>query len=142
MTKGEDFIKKGKCKNIHSSPMSISAVCDLNSKEDMLKLLDKCPNSKCNCQKIINFTPRQYMLEGGPIKSKLQKSFEGTDSGSNIFLKPAINATAPFVGMAVKAKTKNYKIGPATTNILKRISGSKILSLTDMHGNGLRLKNM
>ena len=44
--------------------------------------------------------------------------------------------------MAVSAKTKNPKVGQATTNILKSISGGKILSLTDMHGNGLRLKVM
>ena len=44
--------------------------------------------------------------------------------------------------MAVSAKTKNPKIGQATTSILKSISGGKILSLTDMHGNGLRLEVM
>ena len=44
--------------------------------------------------------------------------------------------------MAVSAKTKNPKVGQATTNILKSISGGKSLSLTDMHGRGLRLKIM
>ena len=44
--------------------------------------------------------------------------------------------------MAVSAKTKNPKIGQATTKILKLISGGKILSPTDMHGHGLRLKVM
>ena len=44
--------------------------------------------------------------------------------------------------MAVSAVTKNPKIGQATTNILKSISGGKILSLTDVLGNGLRLKVM
>ena len=82
------------------------------------------------------------MLEGGSIKSKLQKILRGTQTAWNKFLKPAINATAPFIGMAVSAKTKNPKVGAATTNILKSISGGKILSLTDMHGNGLRLKVM
>ena len=43
------------------------------------------------------------MLEGGSIKSKLQKVFEGTQAARNKFLKPAINATAPFIGMAVSA---------------------------------------
>ena len=42
--------------------------------------------------------------------------------------------------MAVGAKTKNPKVAQATTNILKSISGGKILSLTDMHDHGLRLK--
>ena len=44
--------------------------------------------------------------------------------------------------MAISAKTKNPKIGAATTNILKSISGGKILSLTDLSGRGLRLKVM
>ena len=42
--------------------------------------------------------------------------------------------------MAVSAKTKNPKIGQATTKIFKSISREKILSLTDMHGGGLRSK--
>ena len=58
--------------------MSNSAWCDLNSKGNIMQLHDKCPNLKCNCEKIITYTPRQYMLEGGSIKSKLQKSFKGT----------------------------------------------------------------
>ena len=120
--------------------MSNSAWCDLNSKGYVLKSHDKCPNPKCNCQMVVSFTPHQYMLEGGSIKSKLQEIFKGTQTAWNKFLKPAINASGPFIGMAVSAKTKNTKIGAATTNILKSISGGKILSLTDMHGNGLRLK--
>ena len=42
--------------------------------------------------------------------------------------------------MAVSAKTKNPKVGQATTNNLKSISGVKILGFTDMHSHGLRLK--
>ena len=48
--------------------------------------------------------------------------------------------TAPVVGMAVGAKTKNPQVAQATTNILKTISGGKLLSLTDMHGHGLQLR--
>ena len=142
MTRGEDFIKKGKCGKNHCSVLSNTALTDLNKNCNILKLHDKCPNPKCNCQKIITFTPHQYMLEGGSIKSKLQKIFKGTQTAWNKFLKPAINATAPFIGMAASAKTKNPKVGQATTNILKSISGGKILNLTDLHGNGLRLKVM
>ena len=40
------------------------------------------------------------------------------------------------------SKKKNAKVGAATTNILKSLTGGKILTLTDMHGNGLRLKVM
>ena len=75
-------------------------------------------------------------------KKQTSKILKGTQTAWNKFLRPAINATAPFIGMAVSAKTKNPKVGQATTNILKSISGGKILSLTDMHGHGLRLKVM
>ena len=78
------------------------------------------------------------MLEGGSVRSKLQKLWRGTQTARNKFLKPAINASAPLIGMAVSAKTKNPKVGQATTNILKSISRGKILSLTDMYGGGLR----
>ena len=142
MTKDEDFIKRGKCKKNHCSSMSNSAWTDINSKGNILKLNDKCPNPKCGCQKIITFTPHENMLEGGSNKSKLQKLFKGTQTAWNKFLKPAVNVAAPFIGMAVSAKTRNPKVGQATTNMLKSISGGRILSLTDMHGNGLRLRVM
>ena len=99
--------------------MSNSARTDLNSKSNILKLHDKCPNPKCGCQKIITFTPHQYMLEGGSTKSELQKNFKGTQTARNKFRKPAINVAAPFIGMAVGAKTKNPKVGQATIDILK-----------------------
>ena len=142
MTRGQDFFKNARCSKNHCSGMCNSAWCDLNSKGNILKLHDKCPNQRCGCQKIITFTPHQYMLEGGSIRSKLQKIFKGKQTTWNKFLKPALNMASPYIGMAVSAKTKNPKIGAATTNILKSISGGKILSLTDMHGRGLRLKVM
>ena len=143
MTRGDDFIKRGKCGKNQCSSMSNSAWTDLNSKGNILKVHDKCPNPKCGCQKITTFRPQQFMLEGGSIKSKLQKIFKGTQTAWNKFLKPAVNVAAPFIGMAVSAKTKNPKIGQATTNILKSISGGKVLSLTDVHsGAGLRLRVM
>ena len=59
--------------------MSKSAWCDLNSKVDILKLLDKCPNPKCKCQKQIIFTPRQFQLEGSEFKSTMKKFFKRTE---------------------------------------------------------------
>ena len=141
MTK-EDFIKSAKCTHGHRSAMSNSAWCDLNKNCTVLKLHDMCHNPKCKCQKQITFTPKQFQLEGGSIKSKLQKFFKGTQTAWNKFLKPAGNVAAPFIGMALSAKTKTPKVGQATTNILESISGGNILSLTDMHGRGLRLKVM
>ena len=123
--------------------MSNSARCALNSKGNILKLHDKCPNPKRNCQKMITFIAPQYLLEGGSIKSKLQKFLKGTENMWNKFLKPAVNVAAPFIGMAVSAKTKNPKVGQATTNILNSISGGNNFSLTDMHsGAGPRLRVM
>ena len=78
MTRREGFIQKGRCKIKHCAAISNSAWCDLNSKGDILKLHDKCPNLKCNCQKIIFFTLHQYMFAAGSIKSKLQGIVRGT----------------------------------------------------------------
>ena len=141
MTRGKDFIEKGSCENKPCSSMSNSARCDLNSKRNILKLHDKCPNPKCNCRKQITFTPKQYMLEGNCFKNTMQKLFEGSQSAWNKFLK-SVNVAATFIGLAVSAKTKNQKVGLAAAYILKSISGGKVRSLTDMHCRGFRLKVM
>ena len=86
MTRGKDFIKRGKCSKNLCSTMSNSAWTDLNSQGNILKLHDKCPNPKGGCQKIITFTQHQYMLEGGSIKSILQNFFKGTKTAWNKFL--------------------------------------------------------
>ena len=70
----------------------------------------------------------------------MKKIFKGSQTAWSKFLKPALNIASPYIGMAVSAKTKNPQIVKATSDILKSISGGKILSLTDMHGRGLRLK--
>ena len=72
MTRGEDFIKKGKCKNNHCSPMSNAAWCGLNSKCDILKLPYLCHNPKCKCQKQINFNPNQFQLEGAGFENTMK----------------------------------------------------------------------
>ena len=69
--------------------------------------------------------------------------FKGKQKAWKSFLKPANNTLAPVIGMAVRAKSKCAQVGQATTNILKSISGGKLLSLTDMHpGAGPRLRVM
>ena len=120
--------------------MSNSAWCDFNNKSIRSKLHDKSPNPKYNCQKIITFTPHQYMLESGSTKSKLQKIFKGTQTAWNNFLKPTLNIASPYIGMAVCARTEIFQIVKATSDILKGTTGSKIISLTDKHGHGLRWK--
>ena len=122
--------------------MSNSAWCDLNSRGNILKLHDKCPNPKCNCQKMITFTPHQYMLECGSIKSNLQKIFKGTKKPWDSFIKPGLKMATPLISATVAAKTKNPQSAQVTNSILKSLTGGNILSLTDMHERGLRLKFM
>ena len=92
--------------------------------------------------KIINFTPHHYMLEGGPIKSQLQKIFRGTKKAWDSFIKPGSKMATPLISAALAAMTKNPQSSQKTNNILKLLTGGKILSFTDMHGNGLRLQVM
>ena len=48
----------------------------------------------------------------------------------------------PLISAAVAAKTKKPQSAQVTNSILKSLTGGKKLKLTDMHGNGLRLKVM
>ena len=122
--------------------MSNCAWTDSNSKGNILKLHDKCPNLKCAWQKIITFTPHQYMLEGGSIKSKLQKIFRGTKEAWDSFIKLGVKMATPPISAAVAEKTKNPQWAQVTNSILKTLTGGKLLSLSDLHGNGLRSKVM
>ena len=72
----------------------------------------------------------------------MKKLFKGSQTAWNKFLKATINTLARVIGMVVGAKSKNKQVGAATTNILKSLTGGRILSLTDMNGRGLRLKVM
>ena len=143
MTRGQDFIKNAKCTHGHRSAMSNSAWCDLNKNCTVFKLHDMCHNPKCKCQKMITFTPNQFQLEGGSIKSKLQKIFRGTKRAWDSFIKPGLKMATPLISAAVAAKTKNPQSAQVANSILKTLAGGKILSLTDMHSaGGLRLKVM
>ena len=122
--------------------MSMSAWTDLNSKGNIINLHDKWPSPKCGCQKIIAFTPHQYMLEGGSIKSKLQKILRGTKIAWDSFIEAGLKMATSLISAAVAAKTKNPQPAQVTKSILKSLTGGKTLSLTDMHGRGLRLKVM
>ena len=128
MTRGED--------------MSNSAWCDLIKKCTVLKLHDMCHNPKGKSQKQITFTPKQFQLESGSIKSKLQKILRGTQTAWNKFLKPALKIATPIISAGVAMMTKNHQSAQVTSTILKTLTGGKILRLTDMHGRGLRLKVM
>ena len=142
MSRAESFTKKAECKKNHRSSMSKSAWCDLNSKGIILKLHDKCPNPECQCQQQITFSPKQFQLEGGLIKSNLKLIFKGTQTTWNKFIKPGLKMATPLISTAVAAKTKKPQSVQITNTLLKALTGGKIFSLTDMHGRGLRLKVM
>ena len=79
------------------------------------------------------------MLEGGSIRNKLQKRINGTQTAWNKFLKPGLKMATPLISVAVAAKTKNPRSTQVAYSILKSLTGGKVLSLTDKHGNGFRL---
>ena len=139
MARGENFLIKGKCKNKHCSSMSNTAWCDSN-KNNISKLHDYCPHPDCKCQNLFTFSPKQFQLEGNGFTKTKKKVFKGSQKAWNLFPEPTINTLAPVIGMAVEAKSRKNQVGQATTSIQKSISRCKVLSLTDMHGNGLHFK--
>ena len=90
--------------------------------------------------KAITFTPRNFQFEGDSIKGKLQKKFEGTQAAWNKYPKPGLKMATPLISAAIAAKTKKPESAQIMRNILKSLTSGKILSLTKLHGNGLRLK--
>ena len=122
--------------------MSNSAWCDLNENCTVLKLHDMCHNPKYRCQKQNTFSPNQFQLEGAGFKNTMKKIFEGSEKAWNKFLKPALKIATPIISAGVAAKTKNPQSAQTTNNTLKSLTGGRILSLTDIHGRGLRLKVM
>ena len=71
------------------------------------------------------------MLEGGSMKSKLQKFFKGIKKVWDSFIKPGLKLATPLISAAVAAKTKNPQSAQITNIILKTLTSGKILSLTD-----------
>ena len=84
-----------------------------------------CPNSECNSQKQITFTPGGFQLESRVFKITTKRFSEGTQKAWDNFLKPAVNTLVPVIGMNVGAKSNNPQFGQVTTNILKTLSGEK-----------------
>ena len=116
--KGQKYQKSAKCKNKKSSPMSNLSWCDLKYKANLLNVNDMCPNPKCNCQKQITFTPRQFQFKGAGFKKTRKKFFKFSQKAWNSFSKPAVNTLAHVIGIAVAAKSKIPLFGQATTYIL------------------------
>ena len=99
-----------------------------------------CHNPKCKCQKHITFTSNQFQMECNGFKNTMKKILNGFQTAWNKFLKPASKIATPFISASVAAKTKNPQSAQITNNISKSLTERKILTLTDMHGRGLRLK--
>ena len=142
MTKGSDFVKRSKCTHGHGSAMSNSAWFDLNKNCTVIKLHDMCHNPKRKSQKQITFSPDEFQLEGAGFKKTMKKIFKGSQTAWNKFLKPALKIATPIFSAGVATQTKNPQSAQVASNILKSITGGKILSLTDMHGRGLSFKVM
>ena len=139
MSRGQDFIKNAKCTHGHRSARSNSAWCDLIRNCTVLKLHDMCHIPKSKCQKQITFSPNQFQLEGAGFEYTMKKIFEGSQTAWNKFLKPALKIATLIFSAGVAAKTKNPQSAQTTSNILKSLTSGRTLSLTDMHGRGLRL---
>ena len=75
---------------------------------------------------MITFTPRQSILEGASINSRLQKKFRGTKKAWDGFIKPGLKMATPLISAAVAAKTKNSQSAQITNNILESLTGDFI----------------
>ena len=132
--------KKQNVKITNVQLCQIFVYCALNNDGTVLKLHDMCDRSGSKRQKQLTISPKQYMLEVGSIKCTLTKIFKGTEKAWNKFLRPAHNMGRPLVDLVVSARTTNPQIGKARSDILKSIWRGGVLSLTDLHGNGLWFK--
>ena len=70
------------------------------------------------------------------------KKFSEERKKHGIVIKPVLKMATPLKSATVAAKTKSPQSVQITNNILKSLTGGKVLGLTDMHGNELRLKVM
>ena len=89
-----------------------------------------------------NFSPNQFQKKSAGFKNTMKNLLKGSQTAWNKFIKPGLKIATPLISAAVAAKTKNPQSAQVTNSILKSLTGGKILSLTDMHSRGLRLKVM
>ena len=122
--------------------MSNLSWCDLNIKGNFFEVRYVCPSLKFSCRKKSVFTPNQFQPEGAGFKNKLIKIVGGTRKAWNKFNKPGLQIATHLISAAVAAKNKNPHKAQTASNILKLFSGGRIVSLPNMHRNGLRLRVM
>ena len=89
-----------------------------------------------------HFYPTSMYARGWIDKKLIPKKFKGTQTAWNKLVEPNFKMATPLISTAFAAKTENPQSAHFTSNMLKSLTGGEILSLTDMHGNGLRLKVM
>ena len=80
--------------------------------------------------KIIRFTRKQFQLELNGFLAKSKKN-EREGKTWNEILKPFDKVAAPFIGMAVGAKTRNTQSTQTTRMSLKTKSSGRKSNLTD-----------
>ena len=135
------ILKKGKFKKGQSSALSKRVRCESSSKRDISTLHDVYLIIKCKCQKPVTLTLTQFPLDSSGFENK-KNTFNGTQKAWDKFMKPGRKTTSRPFSATVGANTENHQLAETASIILKSISGGKVLSLTDMHGNGLRLRVM
>ena len=59
--------------------------------------------------KVDHIQTKKFQLEGNGLENTVEKTSKGTQTAGSKFLKPAIIATAPFIGMAVLGQNMKSK---------------------------------
>ena len=81
-------------------------------------------------------------MDGSRSENTMKKIFKSTEIFWNNFTKPGLKIASPINSAGNAARTKDTQSAQLTRKNSKSLTGGKTLSLTDMHGNGLRLKVM
>ena len=99
----------------------------MNSKGNLLKVHDVCPNPKCRCQKQIIFTPNQKHFEKTGYEDKRRNFFKGTQTAWNKFINLGLQIVTPLTSAAVTATTENPQTVQETNKSFKSIGACKTL---------------
>ena len=76
------------------------------------------------------------------LRGNYKKILGGQKKAWDGFIKPGLKMATPLISAAVAAKTMKPQSAQIRNNIFQSLTCGKILSLTDMHGQGLRLRVM
>ena len=86
--------------------MFYAALCDINSKSDVLTIHDLCHSFKCKNQKIHAFTRCQFQLGGAGYKSTVKNFFVGNDKVWFNFIKHRLKIGSPTIATGLQRKVK------------------------------------